>query len=186
MPWLKIREIEADGSRPNELRYKLNYDGPSFTISLSNRGRPVNVASHPLQKAYDKLLPLKHSKFEDLEQLCRKNAIPPQHASFFRSLPHEDKPAKSRKAAEEKQPEPVYTASTLSGDATGKDKVNEAKGKKTRKNEQAADRGRRPAKRKMKGETAPQKTATIKKKRGNQQESSGEEEYADDPDYVMH
>jgi len=129
---------------------------------------------------------LKYSKLEDLEQLCRKNAIPPQHAPFFRSLPHEDKPAKRRKAAEEKQPEPPSTASTSSGVATGKDKVNEAKGKKTRKKEQAADRRRRPAKRKMKGETAPQKTATMKENRGNQQGSSGEEEYADDPDYVMH
>lgn len=95
VPWSKIRMVSSTGSDPGMLRYHLTLDGEGSLLSTKSKsaGRPVNLETFALKKAYTDLLPITDVKYRDLNEMCDKNAVPQEYHSYYRQLPKLPPPA---------------------------------------------------------------------------------------------
>ncbi|XP_045450125.1 uncharacterized protein LOC123658877 [Melitaea cinxia] len=96
--WSKIKQIKVCYTNPHSLYYKYEYDGDfnelivTTSISTKNtRKRKTNettssVADVILEPAYTGPVPISKALHEDLQSLCRINAIPHNYHSFYNSL----------------------------------------------------------------------------------------------------
>ena len=74
-------------SLPNIIQVKYEYDKEFFKLNISaKRGRP-STYEFSIKQAYTSHIPMSSAKYNDLQKLCTKSAIPKQHHEYFKSLP---------------------------------------------------------------------------------------------------
>lgn len=87
IPWIKIRQISFDGSKPHEFQFKVNFDDEFVSVSTKSVGRPVNFNSYELKNVYQGTLPISKLKHKDLMHYCERKYIPVEYHDYYRELP---------------------------------------------------------------------------------------------------
>nr|CAH7746664.1 unnamed protein product [Callosobruchus chinensis] len=86
-----IRMVEANYMFPNKILFKYDYHEQYRTVNLLEKGRrKINVDIHKVEMkhCYTDVLPITKKKYDHLQYLCGKKAIPVQYHQFFKTLPY--------------------------------------------------------------------------------------------------
>nr|CAI5845321.1 unnamed protein product [Callosobruchus analis] len=88
-----IKVLEANYEIPNKIHFKYSYNEQFRTVDLSTRGRRkinVDINQIQLRQCYMGALPITKKKYNHLQYLCSKEAIPVRHHHFYKNLPYSD------------------------------------------------------------------------------------------------
>ena len=94
--WLKIKWMRYEKQCPSVILFKYNYDEDfrKLMVPQTTRGRPstpqaMRQTLKSLPCLYKEPPAITKSKYDDLQFLCRSNAIPPPYHSFYENLRHD-------------------------------------------------------------------------------------------------
>nr|CAI5857196.1 unnamed protein product [Callosobruchus analis] len=88
-----IKVLEANYEIPNKIHFKYSYNEQFRTVDLSTRGRRkinVDINQIQLRQCYMGALPITKKKYNHLQYLCSKEAIPVRHHHFYKNLLYSD------------------------------------------------------------------------------------------------
>ena len=90
--WSKIREIHTSFESNHIVHFKYDFKSEYEKICVTQgcKGRPPNLSTYKLKRAYEAFLPIEKAKLKDLTTLCDSGAIPSSRHSFYQTLKSKD------------------------------------------------------------------------------------------------
>ena len=95
--WLKTKWIRYEKRNPSVMLFKYDYDEEfrRLQVKQATRGRPSTAettahSSQSLPCLYDNSPAISKAKFNDLQFLCKSNAIPQPYHAFYYSLRYDE------------------------------------------------------------------------------------------------
>lgn len=84
--WGSGKEVTVDPQKPHTVGFRYDFESEPVSFCVNKRGRPVNLATYALPRAYFGKVPLKPKKSRDIRFLCEKGAIPSKCHSVYSQI----------------------------------------------------------------------------------------------------